>query len=175
MTPTYYHPETQQYFARGDAFVLADTSHPAEKWNDLEAIAAMGLVPVLDVGEPQDSRYFVNTEELVGAERRVVSTPKDPAVIAADRASDVEVKKAAIRVIRESYLNRLSGIAFVANLSGDTATTDAYLLVRQGLLDLTKNLPEDPELVESAVLQRYSALVQLCTPTLMTAFAGMDQ
>lgn len=89
MTPTYYHPATQTYFTRGDAFTLEGVNHPAEKWADSEAITAMGLVPVVDVGTPADPRYFVNTEELVGAERRVVSTPKDPAVIEADAKGDL--------------------------------------------------------------------------------------
>jgi hypothetical protein len=89
MTPTYYHPATQTYFTRGDAFTLEGVNHPAEKWADSEAITAMGLVPVVDVGTPADPRYFVNTEELVGAERRVVSTPKDPAVIEADAKADL--------------------------------------------------------------------------------------
>lgn len=174
MSPTYYHPATNRYFTRGDAFMLDNTSHPPQKWSDLDAIATLGLVPVVDVGTPEDSRYFVNTEELVGAERRVISTPKDPAIISADRASDVEAKKAAIRVVREGYLNRLSGIALAAFLSGDTATTEAYLLVRQGLRDITENLPEDPELVDALVMQRYLALVAVCTPDLITAFSTLD-
>lgn len=89
MTPIYYHAATQTYFTRGDAFTFDGVNHPAEKWADSEAIAAMGLVPVVDVGTPKDSRYFVNTEELVGAQRRVVSTPKDPAVIEADAKGDL--------------------------------------------------------------------------------------
>lgn len=174
MTPTYYHAATQTYFTRGDAFTLEGVNHPAEKWADAEAIAAMGLVPVVDVGTPKDSRYFVNTEELVGAERHVTSTPKSTEVLEADAAADVEGKKALIRNVREGYLNRLSGIAFAAQLSGDTATTAAYLLVRQGLLDMTKDLPTDPELVDAEVVKRYGALLLLCTPELMTAFAKVD-
>jgi hypothetical protein len=174
MTPTYYHPAKQTYFTAGDAFTLDGTQYASDHWRDASLIESLGLVPVVDVGTPKDSKLWVNTEELVGAERRVISTPKDPAVIAADAVADVEAKKALIRSVREGYLNRLSGIAFAAQLSGDTATTAAYLLVRQGLLDLTQNLPADPELVDAEVVQRYDALVALCTPSLMTAFANVD-
>lgn len=88
-----------------------------------------------------------------------------------DQFEAVEAKKVAIRGVREAYLNRLSGVAFAAQLSGDTATTAAYLLVRQGLLEMTKDLPTDPELVDAEVVKRYGALLLLCTPELMTAFA----
>lgn len=174
MAPTYYHPTTQAYFSVGDGFTLDGVQYPYQVWSDESQIASLGLVPVVDVGTPKDSRYFVNTEELVGAQRRVVSTPKDPAVIEADAAADVEGEKVLIRGVREGYLNRLSGIAFAAQLSGDTATTTAFLLVRQGLLDLTKDLPTDPELVDAVVMQRYGALLLLCTPELITAFGKVD-
>ncbi|MCL5459914.1 hypothetical protein M3M33_14855, partial [Loigolactobacillus coryniformis] len=61
-----------------------------------------------------------------------------------------------------------------AQLSGDTDTTAAFLVVRQGLLDITANLPTAPELVDSEVLTRYGALVAQCTPAMITAFAGVD-
>lgn len=91
-----------------------------------------------------------------------------------DAATIIEAKKAAIRIVREGILNRLAGIAFAAQLSGDTDTTAAFLVVRQGLLDITANLPTDPELVDSEVLTRYGALVAQCTPAMITAFAGVD-
>jgi hypothetical protein len=171
---TYFHAATQSYFNSGDGFILGDVRYPYQVWGDAAMIASLGLVPVVDVGTPKDPRYFVNTEELVGAERRVVSAPKDPSVIAADKASDVEAKKTTIRAVREEMLNRLAGIAFAAQLSGDTATTDAFLVVRQGLLDITKNLPTDPELVDAEVMTRYASLAGQCTPQMVTAFAGVD-
>jgi hypothetical protein len=99
MTPTYYHPATQTYFTRGDAFTLDGVRHPAEKWADTDAITALGLVPVVDIGTPADPRYFVNTEELVGAERRVISTPKSAEVLEADAAADEEEKKRNARAV----------------------------------------------------------------------------
>ena len=100
------------------------------------------------------------------------NTP-DPADLP-DQFEAVEAKKVAIRGVREACLNRLGGIAFAAQLAGDTATTEAYLLVRQGLLDMTKDLPTDPELVDAEVVKRYGALLLLCTPELMTVFAKVD-
>lgn len=87
----------------------------------------------------------------------------------------IEAKKQAIRQVRESILNRLAGIAFAAQLSGDTDTTDAYLVVREGLLDMTADLPTDPTLVDSEVMSRYAALVIQCTPEMVSAFAEIDQ
>lgn len=100
------------------------------------------------------------------------NTP-DPADLP-DQFEAVEAKKVAIRGVCEAYLNRLGGIAFAAQLAGNTATTAAYLLVRQGLLDMTKDLPTDPELVDAEVVKRYGALLLLCTPEMMTAFAKVD-
>lgn len=87
----------------------------------------------------------------------------------------IEAKKQAIRQVREGILNRLAGIAFAAQLSGDTDTTDAYLVVREGLLDMTADLPTDPALVDSEVMSRYAALVIQCTPEMVSAFAEIDQ
>jgi hypothetical protein len=88
--------------------------------------------------------------------------------------AEVNDKKAAVRSVREGILNRLAGIALAAQLEGDTATTSAYITVRQGLLGITKNLPTDPELVDAEVMTRYASLAAQCTPQMVTAFAGVD-
>lgn len=90
----------------------------------------------------------------------------DPQVILA-------TKKTQLRTVREGILNRLSGIALAAQLTGDTATTAAYITVRQGLLDITENLPSD-ETIDGVVMYRYAALVGACTPQMVTAFAQVD-
>ena len=82
-------------------------------------------------------------------------------------------KKAQLRTVREGILNRLSGIALAAQLTGDTATTAAYIVVRQGLLDITENLPAD-ETIDGVVMYRYAGLVASCTPQMVTAFAQVD-
>lgn len=83
------------------------------------------------------------------------------------------IKKAQLRTVREGILNRLSGIALAAQLTGDTATTAAYITVRQGLLDITENLPAD-ETIDGVVMYRYAGLVGSCTPQMVTAFAQVD-
>jgi len=89
-------------------------------------------------------------------------------------ADIIEGKKAAIRQVREGILNRLAGIAFAAQLEGDTDTTDAYLVVRTGLLDITSGLPTDPTLVDAEVMTRYAGIVVQCTPEMVSAFAEID-
>lgn len=85
----------------------------------------------------------------------------------------IATKKAQLRTVREGILNRLSGIALAAQLTGDTVTTSAYLVVRQGLLDITENLPTD-ETIDGVVMYRYASLVGACTPQMVTAFAQVD-
>lgn len=89
-------------------------------------------------------------------------------------ADIIEGKKNAIRQVREGILNRLAGIAFAAQLEGNTGTTDAYLVVRAGLLDITSDLPTDPALIDSEVMTRYAGLVVQCTPEMVSAFAEID-
>ena len=95
-----------------------------------------------------------------------VQPATDPQVILA-------AKKTQLRNVREGILNRLSGIALAAQLTGDTATTAAYIVVRQGLLDITENLPAD-ETVDAVVMYKYAALVGACTPSMIAAFAQVD-
>lgn len=83
-------------------------------------------------------------------------------------------KKQAVRTVREGILNRLAGIALAAYLSGDTATTAAYVTVRQGLLEITDNWPTDPAAIDGLVTNRYGALVAQCTPQMISAFAQVD-
>lgn len=82
-------------------------------------------------------------------------------------------KKDQLRAVREGILNRLAGIALAAQLTGDTATTAAYIIVRQGLLDITTGLPMD-NTFDAVVVQRYRALVAACSPQMVTAFAQVD-
>ncbi len=101
----------------------------------------------------------------------VVHAPEPAPAI--DMQSILTVKKAKLRTVREGILNRLSGIALAAQLTGDTATTAAYITVRQGLLDITENLPAD-ETIDGVVMYRYASLVGACTPQMVTAFAQVD-
>lgn len=94
-------------------------------------------------------------------------------------APDPAIERAAkldqVRTVREGILNRLAGIALAASLSGDKATTAAYVTVRAGLLDITKAWPADASQISATVRQRYAALVAQCTPQMLGAFAEVDQ
>lgn len=92
-------------------------------------------------------------------------------------AEIIEPKKKEVRAIREVVLNRLSGIAQAAYFNNDNDTVQAYMVARQALLDLTKDLPAEPEAVELAFIGRYQAIVEVLVqtaPSLITAFAGVD-
>lgn len=86
-------------------------------------------------------------------------------------AREVETKKAAVSFVRKQIIDVLTGVTVAAQLEGDTATTDAYLVVLQGLKDITEDWPADPALVDALVVQRYAALVAQCTPQMVSAFA----
>ena len=101
----------------------------------------------------------------------VVQAPEKAPEI--DQHAILTIKKAQLRTVREGLLNRLSGIALAAQLTGDTVTTSAYLVVRQGLLDITENLPAD-ETIDGVVMYRYASLVGACTPQMVTAFGQVD-
>lgn len=108
---------------------------------------------------------------LIAAVKANIKPPAPPT--AEQIAAALEAKKAELRAVREGILNRLSGIATNAMLTGDTATTAAYVVVRQGLLDITKDLPADDS-VDGVVIGRYGALVAACTPQMVSAFAKVD-
>lgn len=90
----------------------------------------------------------------------------DPAEI----AFRCEAKKDLIRAVRERILAAILGIKDEARDVGDTATVAACRVVRLGLLDITKDLPIDPDQIDDAVMLRYAALVGQCTPQMVSAF-----
>ncbi len=103
------------------------------------------------------------------------NTPETADVPSATEAT--EAKKQAVRATREVVLNRLTGIAQAAYFLGRTDTVQAYLIARQGLLDLTKDLPNDPDSAETIMVDRYLGIrdvVARTSPDLITAFAGLD-
>jgi len=109
-----------------------------------------------------------------GAETSRECTQEELDAIEADKpaaALVIATKKQAVRSARKQILDILTGITLAAQLGGDTDTTDAYLVVLQGLKDITEDWPADPELVEPLVMQRYLALRAQCTPQMESAFA----
>ena len=74
----FYHPSTQTYIREGVAFTLNELQYPAN-WLNLstpDEKLILGLVEVVTVGTRADERTHYVSEELVGAERRIVNTPK---------------------------------------------------------------------------------------------------
>ena len=89
---------------------------------------------------------------------------------------------ATVRSLREQILNRLAGIAAAAIVSGDEATQDAFVQVRQRLLDIT-TIPaalaayavNDPIALEAAVKKEYAAIVASAPLSITTAFKENDK
>lgn len=134
-----------------------------------------GAIP-LDAVEIDDSTYMALldgqsagmwiTAAQDGSPVLVAPAPPDPAAVLASKLVQV-------RAAREVILNRLAGIALAAQLTGDTDTTAAYVAVRQGLLQITDDLPMDGT-DEAVVMTRYGALVAICAPAMVSAFAQVD-
>lgn len=176
---TYYHAATAVYFAVGNPFTLNDVQYPSN-WLELathQEIADLGLEPVVTIGAPKDGSLFDNREELVGAVKRIITTPKDPALIAADNAVAVAVKINAVKALRETAVNRVNGIAAREARAGNATILAIGDAVVVALIAMTKELPTDPSLIDAVVVQRYAAIVaplQQSAPELLSAFAGMD-
>lgn len=79
----FYRPESDQYINEGMAFEIDGTQYPAN-WLNLstpEDKEALGLEEVITVGERKDDRYYWVSEQLVGPELIITSTPKDFATV----------------------------------------------------------------------------------------------
>lgn len=82
------------------------------------------------------------------------------------------------RAGREIALNRLAGIGFAAQHSGDSATVDACLAARQALLDITK-LPAvkaatDDASLTAAIAAGYAQIVGSAPANVRLAFADIQ-
>ncbi len=92
-------------------------------------------------------------------------------------AAIIEEKKQTVRALREQVLERLNGIAGRAAWRGNTALAEACYVASEALLDITKDLPSEPEAVEQTLVGRYllirDAAIQ-AAPSLELAFAQVD-
>lgn len=95
-------------------------------------------------------------------------------ILAPDNVALVSDKLAQVRTLREAMLNRMTGIALVAQLNGDMATVDGFKTARQGLLDITTGCPSDPTQVDAFLQAKYAAILAALPATLVKAFAGVD-
>ena len=79
---------------------------------------------------------------------------------------------------REVMINRLMGIAFAAEKSGDAPTVQACLAARVALLNLTKHASITSATSESALKaafdQVYGAIVAACPANVQSIFKGMN-
>ena len=159
---------------------LLDVHYPAN-WLSLaspEDKAALGLQEVETVGTREDDRYFWVTEQLVGAVRTIVNTPKDAGMVAAMRKADLDTKLLPVRQVREQTINRLNGIADRLARKGNTTIRAQADDVVQALLDMTKNLPTNLAEVDAELVKRYNEIAAPLVATespLVTAFAELDQ
>jgi hypothetical protein len=101
----------------------------------------------------------------------------DGAEIQPDPKAIIEAKKQTVRAMREQVLDRLAGIAGRAQRKGDTALAEACDTASEALLDITKDLPTDPDAVELELFSRYHVIAynaEQAAPSLKTAFAQVD-
>lgn len=104
------------------------------------------------------------------------NTPK-PAD-APDHEAIIEAKKQAVRAVREVVLGRLLGIKDAARDDNDLPLVEACRVARLGLLDITKDLPPDPQLAELTMMTRYVQIrtaAAAVSPSLEGAFAQAGQ
>lgn len=94
-----------------------------------------------------------------------------------DPVAMIEAKKQTVRALREQVLDRLAGIAGRAQRKGDTDLAAACDTASEALLDITKDLPSEPDAVELELLSRYQVIaftVIQAAPSLASAFAQVD-
>ncbi|QDL55293.1 hypothetical protein [Rhodoferax aquaticus] len=174
---TYFHPESGKYVSLGNPFSVTGIQYPSN-WLELvspEDIAAAGFVPVVtEETVPAEYRFYSRSEELIGARRVVTWTPFPAEQVESINAADVAVKLSEVREVREAMLNRMTGIALVAQVTGDIVTVEGFKIARQALLDITKDCPSDPALVDAFIASKYAAIVSALPVSLVKAFAGVD-
>lgn len=118
----FYHTPSGLYVDEGRPFTLAGTQYPAN-WLNLSTPddkAALGLVEVTTVGTREDDRTHWVSEELNGATRTIVNTPKSAEMIdemrnaeALARIADLEMTqlRQMARMIRERTLKEAEDMA----------------------------------------------------------------
>jgi hypothetical protein len=83
-----------------------------------------------------------------------------------------------VRATREEILNRISGIGFAALAGGDTATSDAVVIARQALLDITKTpavlAATDADSLKAAVIAAYRGIVAAAPANIRSAFNAVS-
>jgi hypothetical protein len=117
----------------------------------------------------QPSKYWVEISEAEWLAHNPQVLPSDAAII--------EAKKQTVRALREQVIDRLMGIAGRASRKGNTALAEACDTAAEALLDITQDLPTDPEAVEQTLVGRYLLIRDAAiqgAPSLELAFAQVD-
>jgi hypothetical protein len=91
---------------------------------------------------------------------------------------EVDAKLNKVRALRKDAINSVNGIADRLARKGDTTIRAVGDAVVEALLDITKNPPAAPTLVDAEMVARYNAIVApllAIQSPLVSAFAEMDQ
>jgi hypothetical protein len=130
--------------------------------DDGSAIAAV-------FGCPQDPEVYPNQAELQEDDARYLAFVAGPWR---------EIALAQVRAVREVTLNRLAGIGFAAQASGDAEALNGALKARQALLDITKATPvqaaTDQIALKAALKAVYTEIAAAAPVAVRAAFAEID-
>lgn len=154
----YYSPSTRGFYG-------PDDSPPADCIETTDAVAAQ-VLDAMRQGAPLD-----------------VDANGVPAVISA--ALTLQGMRNTVfpevRAIRETILNRLTGIGLAALAAGDSVTLGNVAALRQQLLDLTKDpavlavtVDQGPEALRQVILNLYRARAATTPANVRTVFAELD-
>lgn len=91
----WYHEKNGIYVGNDQSFQIDGVQYPGN-WLQLVPggdINAIGLVPVMTVGERKDDRFYDNSEVLDGATLTISAARKDAATIAAIKWGDIKAER----------------------------------------------------------------------------------
>lgn len=124
--------------------------------------------------DPEFEHFLPAGSVPITVEEAEVLRPKPPAPTVQEI---IEAKKAMVRQLREQVLDRLAGIAGRASRKGDTVLAAVCDSASEQLLDITKDLPNDPAEVEIVMFARYQTIAATAiaaAPSLAKAFGDID-
>ncbi len=93
------------------------------------------------------------------------------------QVSDAERRDAilyAVRTVRETTLNRLTGIGFAAMLAGDADISEAVFTARNDLLAITDTPAEDADELRRAIEVEYDRIIAAAPADLRKAFVKLN-
>jgi len=121
----FYHKATNKYINEGNTFIIDDVAYPQHWLNHStpQEKLELGLEEVVTVGTREDERLFFVTEELDGAIKRIVNTPKPQEMIdqmlkweAVSKINRLEEEAKIPRITREFMLGVFEAQAAAAGV-----------------------------------------------------------